>query len=323
MREAGWSACLKSIFIDEDDDEELELDLEHNSHRGSNHSNGSRSSRSHRRAPGFRCVCGCCYCFSTAFALLVVNVSILLGLIYLLFLGYGTLESTSRSQQNPECRRALPTGVYIYVLNCALVILWVVVLMVRCLCSARTLAIKAVRVGHDLKLRVQQRKGRKGTKSRYAQLGGAPMDGNGSEEDGVGEIELELQEGDDDQHEFDRDQENEYGQEDGDHNAARDGDHLGMESFLDEGDDDVNLELEVHPQSHSHSHPFGASHQLHQPKPQRHRPSAVAHYSSNITSPLPSAAIIAQDLDDDTKEMMEMLDANNPQQPMNGQEELH
>jgi hypothetical protein len=255
MREAGWMACVRSIC--EGEDEET--------------GNAGQPRRS-----GFRCACGCCYCFSSACALTFGNWLVLLGLVYLLFIGYGTLESTSRAAQNPECRSGMPTGIYIYILNGCLAILWIVLLLVRCLCASKGLASGVVDVAKDIRLRVAQRKGRK-TGSRYAQIGHA----GGA---GEGDIELALEDADD-QVELDHDQ-------------------LGMDHFLE--DDDSENEVF---QSEAQQNTRNTKH-LAQPKPQRPAaakisPAANGHANGNGAEQ--AAAGAPSHMDEDTREMLEML----------------
>jgi hypothetical protein len=183
MREYGWMRCIRSVFHDDDDNEVLAPDAER-----------------------FDCVCGCCCLYSTACALLIFNVGVMILLIYFLLLGVGTLESTARYAQNPECRYGYPAGVYIFSLNAALLLLYLILLLIRCLCHARTVAQNVVEIGKKIHNRIQTRKGRRigngnapGKSSAYAQLD-RPMDAElGLElsddeqgDEGEEQVELEL-----------------------------------------------------------------------------------------------------------------------------------
>ena len=259
MREAGWMHCIKTIIVD---DEEDDVEMANQMARG-------------RRKQGFQCVCGCCYCFSTHCALWVLNIGVLLLLVYLLLIGWGTIESTRRYTQNPECRSATPTAIYIYVLNCALLGLYMVAVFVRCLCTARNVVQNVVALSKDLHNRVSTRKAKGKHKSAYAQVG---ENGHGSDD-----IELELD------HEHDS---------------------MGMdgmdEDFLDdecEQDEFQADSIDQHAASLAPSKHAANGHKqskaaIAQPKPSR---SAV---SKILAPPQPAPA-----LDDDTREMLDMLEA--------------
>jgi hypothetical protein len=136
MSQYGWIRCLKSVFRDND---EAEVPLPADAQR-------------------LECVCGCCWLFSTSCTLWCFNLTTLMGLTYLLLIGSGTLESTGRFSQVPECRVGMPAGYYIYAMTAALLLLYFVLLIVRIMCSARNVVQGVVQLGKHIQNRVQTRR---------------------------------------------------------------------------------------------------------------------------------------------------------------------
>lgn len=313
MREYGFWRCLRSILRDSDDEIEVLPET----------------------ASRCECVCGCCCCFSTACSLWFLNCAVILTLIYLLAIGYGSLEAASRFDQNTECRRGLPAGIYIFVLNAALLVLYCILALMRCLCSERGVVQKALAGAKELRARVQTRKGRRngpagasGSKGKsggggrnptYAQLDHAALDA---------ELGLELSDDEDEngsngggqhnghghghsgQHHDDLDYDLQMELDDA-QNLSGGGAHhatgsAGEQELADDlfEDDPVEVEDEVFaahkiviaPPPRSAATAAAA---LQQPKP--HRPSAGASSASSTT-----AARLDMH-DDDTREMLEML----------------
>ena len=305
MREYGFWRCLRSILRDSDD--EIEVLPED--------------------ATRCECVCGCCFCFSTACSLWFLNGAIMLTIIYLLCLGYGSLEAASRFDQRIECRRGLVSGIYIFVLNVALLVLYLILALMRCLCSERGVVQHAIGAAKELRARVQTRKGRNGhgaagSKGRggggrnptYAQLDHAALDaelglelsddedesgnggGGGGQHNGHGHGHHGG--GTDDHEDLDYDLQMELDDAQnlsGSHHArAHAGEELADDLFEDEAEDEVFAAHTVVVPSAGPSRATAAS--LQQPKPQRPAGSSSS-----------SAAARLDMHDEDTREMLEML----------------
>lgn len=332
MRQYGWGRCLRSVF--RDSDHELQLDLD----------------TLPPDAERCECVCGCCALFSTNCALWLLNALAITLLVFMLLFGVGSLESANRFNQNPSCRAGLPAGYYIFSLNVALLLLYLVLLVVRAMCSAGQVVTRVVEMGKRVRNRVQTRKGLRANNKGAGTVGGAggggraqgkPSNPSYAQLDATVELGLELS---DDENENENENENEYGRPQDEDGQMEMDQSVADSIFGADDDDDQTSEEEFHAasvhvqnantNSSSGSRNGNGTHAqtqaqvqplpsvptpLAQPKP--HRPAATGKL---LTSP-PSAAAeaahsratgpgsngaSAASIDADTRDMLEMLDVD-------------
>lgn len=275
MTSGGCMACIRNVLDGGVDEDEADTANEA----------GVPTSQSSRG--GGRCVCGCSALFSTDCTLVLGNCIVLIGLAYLLLVGYGAVDSASRTDQTSACRSALPTGAYMVALNCAVVLLYLALLLARVVygTTGREMASRVVALSNGLRQRAATRRGRRGasgtsgrSRSRYAQIGGNAAaiaeDADGFE---LG-LELDDDDGDEDEHSLE---------------VQTEGD---LEDFLADGD----------PSSTTGSTPLA------QPKPQRPAVGFQLSPPPPLTASSASGSGSAVDgslaLDEETRETLEMLE---------------